>query len=172
MLPSVRIRPLKLFSASYINLQGVANTKVLRNNLRVRMSTLKSPILRKYINSFKWRGMYPSISKCNAKRCSYCKQLCTTSTVTSSVNGRQLSVINNTDLDWKSSEVIYVLKWNETNYGMRYVGQTSRALKIRFDEHYRRKQKPKRVDNFLYRHFKHTGHSPTKVSVQPVEIIT
>ena len=55
---------------------------------------------------------------------------------------------------------------------MQYVGQTSRALKNRFGEHYRRMKKPKRFDNFLYRHFKRTGHSPTKVSVQPVQIIT
>ena len=33
-------------------------------------------------------------------------------------------------------------------------------------------KKPKRFDNFLYRHFKRTGHPPTKVSVQPVEITT
>ena len=55
---------------------------------------------------------------------------------------------------------------------MHYVGQTSRALKIRFGEHYRRMKKPKRFDNFLYRHFKRIGHSPIKVSVHPVEIIT
>ena len=55
---------------------------------------------------------------------------------------------------------------------MQYVGQTSRALKIRFGEHYHRMKKPERFDNFLYRHIKHAGHSPTKVSVQPVEMIT
>ena len=55
---------------------------------------------------------------------------------------------------------------------MQYVGQTSRALKIRFGKHYRRMKKPKRFDNFLYRHFKRNGHSPTNASVQPVEIIT
>ena len=54
---------------------------------------------------------------------------------------------------------------------MQNFGQTSHALKIRFGEHYRRIKKPKRFDNFLYRHFKRTGHSPSKVSVQPVEII-
>ena len=35
-----------------------------------------------------------------------------------------------------------------------------------------RMQKPKIFDNFLYRHFKRTRHSPAKVSVQSVEIIT
>ena len=75
MLPSVRIRPLNLFFASSINLQGAANTNVFRNNLRVRLSPLKSPILHKYTNPFKRRGMYPSISKCNAKRCRSCKHI-------------------------------------------------------------------------------------------------
>ena len=55
---------------------------------------------------------------------------------------------------------------------MQYVGQSRRAIKIRFGEHYRRMKKPKIFDNFLYRHFKRTRHSPTKVSDQPVEIIT
>ena len=52
---------------------------------------------------------------------------------------------------------------------MQYVGQTSHTLKIQSDEHYHRIKKPKRFDNFLYRHFKRTGHSSTNVSVQPVE---
>ena len=38
-----------------------------------------------------------------------------------------------------------------------------------FGGHYRRMKKPKKFDNFLYRHCKRTGHSSTKVSVQPVE---
>ena len=55
---------------------------------------------------------------------------------------------------------------------MQYVGPTGRTLKTGFSEHYRRIKKPiKRFDTFLYRHFTHTGHSPTKVSVQPVEKI-
>ena len=36
---------------------------------------------------------------CNAKRCNCCMHLCTNSTVTSSVNGRKFSVVNNSDLD-------------------------------------------------------------------------
>ena len=59
----------------------------------------KSHILRKYTNPFKRTGMYPSISKCNVKRCRYCKYLCTASTVSSSVNCRRFSVVNNSDLD-------------------------------------------------------------------------
>ena len=39
------------------------------------------------------------ILMCNAKRFVCCTYLCTKTTITSSVNGRQLSIINNTDMD-------------------------------------------------------------------------
>ena len=48
---------------------------------------------------------------------------------------------------------------------MQYVGQTCRKLKNRFGEI----KKPKKIDTFLYQHFKRTGHSPDNVLVQPVE---
>ena len=52
---------------------------------------------------------------------------------------------------------------------MQYVGQTGRALKKRFGEHYRRMNKPKKIDFFLYRHFKRKGHTPANILVQQVE---
>ena len=52
---------------------------------------------------------------------------------------------------------------------MQYVGQTCRKLNNRFGEHYRKIKKPKKIDTFLYQHFKRTGHSPDNVLVQPVE---
>ena len=33
-------------------------------------------------------------------------------------------------------------------------------------------KKPKKIDTFLYRHFKNNGHSPSKIVIQPVEKIT
>ena len=96
---AVRIRPLNLFSASSVDLHGASNTNVLRNNLRVRLSPIKSPVLRKYLNPFKRPSMYPSISKYTANSCNCCIHLCTNNTITSSVNGRTFSVINNSDLD-------------------------------------------------------------------------
>ena len=99
LIPALRLRPLNLLSASSVNLHGLADTSIFHNNLRVMLSPLKSPVLRKYSNPFKRPGMYPSISKCNAKRCNCCMHLCTNSTVTSSVNGRKFSVVNNSDLD-------------------------------------------------------------------------
>ena len=44
---------------------------------------------------------------------------------------------------------------------MQYVGQTGRALKKR--EHYRKMNKPKKIDNF-----KRKGHTPANILVQPV----
>ena len=99
LIPTLSLRQLNLLSASSINLHGLANTSIFHNNLRVMLSPLKSPVLRKYSNPFKRPRMYPSISKCNAKRCNCCMHLCTNSTVTSSVNGRKFSVVNNSDLD-------------------------------------------------------------------------
>ena len=53
---------------------------------------------------------------------------------------------------------------------MQYVGQTCRKMKNRFGEHYRKiKKQKKKIDTFLYQHFKRTGHSPDNVLVQPVE---
>ena len=71
---------------------------------RVKHSTtepLRSP--------FKRRGMYPNVSKCNAKRCVCCTHLCTKITITSSVNGRQFSILNNNDMVLTSSDLIYVI---------------------------------------------------------------
>ena len=78
---------------------GASNTNVLHNNLRVRLSPIKSPVLRIYLNPFKRFSMYPSISKCNAKSCNCCQHVCTNTAITSSVNGRTFLVINNSDLD-------------------------------------------------------------------------
>ena len=48
---------------------------------------------------------------------------------------------------------------------MQYVSQLVVSWKTRFGEHYR---KIKKIDTFLYQHFKRTGHSPNNVLVQQV----
>ena len=63
LIPALRLRPLNLLSASTVSLHGLANTSIFHNNLRVMLSPLKSPVLRKYSNPFKRPGIYPSISK-------------------------------------------------------------------------------------------------------------
>ena len=77
LILAVRSRPLCLLSASSVSLHGLAHTSIFHNNLRVMLSLLKSPVLRKYSNPFKRPGMYPSISKCNSKRCNCYMHLCT-----------------------------------------------------------------------------------------------
>ena len=99
LIPAVRFRPLNLLSASSVNFHGLSNTSIFHNNLRVNLSPLKSRVLGKYSNPVKRLGMYPSSSNSNAKRCHCCMHLCTNSTVTSSMNGRKFSVVNNSDLD-------------------------------------------------------------------------
>ena len=99
LLPTVRVTLLNLISASAVNLHGASNSNMFRNNLQIRLSPLKSPVLRKYINPFKRPGLYLSISKCNAKKCNCCNHLCSMTTITSSVNGRTFSVVNDSDLD-------------------------------------------------------------------------
>ena len=44
-------------------------------------------------------------------------------------------------------------------------------LKTRFSEHYHQMINPHRTDNFLYRHFKQTNHSPSNMFIQHVEKI-
>ena len=102
LLPTVDVSPLKLHSVSFINLYGASNYNIFRNHLRIRLSPIKSPILLKYKNPYKRNSMYsmyPDISKCNAKSCTCCNHLICQSTIISSVNHRQFSVVNNSDLD-------------------------------------------------------------------------
>ena len=73
MLPSAYVSPLKLHSATKINLHGVSDSALFRNHLKVRLSPLKSPVLRNSRSKYRRSVVYPSISKCNAKRCSCCK---------------------------------------------------------------------------------------------------
>ena len=81
MLPSVYVSPLKLHSATKINLHGVSVFALLKNYLNVHISPLKSPVLRNCRSKYRRSVMYSSISEYNAKRCSCCKHLCCKSTI-------------------------------------------------------------------------------------------
>ena len=52
---------------------------------------------------------------------------------------------------------------------MQYVGQTGRALKVRFREHIYKLRQGKRFNNFLYDHFSKSGHSFKDICIQPLE---
>lgn len=106
--PSVRLSRINLSSASSINMTGLQRahcTNLFKNNLKITLSPLKSPILRKYnisttnnLNDGR-RRPYPSIFKCNSKRCRCCDYLNCNSIIKSTVNGRTFSVNINNDID-------------------------------------------------------------------------
>ena len=48
LLPTINITPLKLSSVSSLRLNGASNCNSFRNSLRIRLSPVKSPIIRKY----------------------------------------------------------------------------------------------------------------------------
>ena len=108
-LSKLHLSPISLHSASSVHIHSSVNN--FRDMLpTIRLSPLGSPIIRKYttpFNAFKRRGMYPYVSKCNAKRCVCCTHLCTKTTITSSVNGRQFSIINYKNIKRHETE----LKW-------------------------------------------------------------
>ena len=135
LLLPINISPLKLYSVSSINIYRASNYNMFCNHVRIRLSVIKYPILQKYKNPYKRNGMYSIIFKCNAKSakiCICCNHLICRSTIISLVNYRQFSVVNNSDLDWKSEDVIYVLTCSERDWGMQYVGQPNGPLKLGF----------------------------------------
>ena len=48
LLPTINITPLKLSSVSSIRLNGASNCNIFCSSLRIRLSPVKSPIIRKY----------------------------------------------------------------------------------------------------------------------------
>ena len=64
LLPTFNVSPLKLHSVSSINLYGASNYNIFSNHLRIRLSSIKSPILLKYKNPYKRNSIYLNISKC------------------------------------------------------------------------------------------------------------
>ena len=99
LLPTINITPLKLSSVSSIRRNGASNCNIFHNSLRIRLSPVQSPIILECKNPDKRRSLYPSISKCNVKSCICCSHLNGKSTIRSTVNGRQFSIVNTTDLD-------------------------------------------------------------------------
>jgi hypothetical protein len=101
--PSVVLSPLNLSSVNSFYIPRSINTNIFNNSLRIRLSPIKHTILKKYnitTTNYPHRSrVYPSINKCNSKRCGCCNFLSHRSTITSNVNGRTFNVILNTDID-------------------------------------------------------------------------
>ena len=113
----------KLHSASLINSLGASNDNIFWNRRRIRLSPIKSSVLKKYKNSYKRSSIYFTISNRNAKSCICCKHLNYQSTITPTVNNRRFSVVNNSDLDWKSEDVIYVSTSRREAEGCKRLGR-------------------------------------------------
>ena len=63
---SVMIRPLNLFSAASIDFNGAGNTNMFNKNLRVPLSPIESPILRKYTYLFHKKEVEASVAQLDA----------------------------------------------------------------------------------------------------------
>ncbi len=108
MQPSICLSRINLSSATSVNVTGLQNaqcTHLFKNNLKIKLSPIKSHILKKYnistpikLNDGRRRS-YPFIYKCNLKRCRCCSFLNCQSTIKSTVNGRTFSVNINSDVD-------------------------------------------------------------------------
>ena len=103
--PSVRLVPLNLSSASSFHVPSSSINNIFHSGPKVVLSPLKQSIIRysqvhlhsRYFD--RRRRMYPTITKCNRKRCVCCNHLSTKSTIKSLVNGRVFSVKFNSDID-------------------------------------------------------------------------
>ena len=89
LLPSVYVSPLKLHSSTKINLHGVSDSALFKKHLKVCLFPLKSPVIRNSRSKYRRSVVYPSLSKCSARRCSCCKHLYCKSTIKSNINGGQ-----------------------------------------------------------------------------------
>ena len=111
---------------------------------------------------------------CNARRCLTCHHISCKSTITSSINGNRYGIEIDKDVDWNSSNLIYVITWEARGCGAQYVGETSQSLKGRFRSHSFkiRNNSRRKYKNFLYDHFIKYNHSIENVTITPVEILS
>ena len=96
--PSVEIRPLNTLSASSVNLHGITNSIVFHNNLRIRLSPQNHTFFGNTL--IRTKDVECTLVFLNIMpRGAHVASIFTKPTVTSSVNGTQFSVINNSELD-------------------------------------------------------------------------
>ena len=115
--------------------------------------------------------VHPVINKCNTKRWACCNYISCKSNIKSTVNSRVFSVVLDSDIKWRTTHVIYVQTWSAPGCDIEYVGQTGGALKTRFRVHLRN-CKSKKLRNFLYQHFRKSGHDTDFITIQPVEHVS
>ncbi len=109
----------------------------------------------------------PIIQKCG-NNCLCCKALNTNPLITSSITKKNFCPITESAvLSCDSSGIVYLITCSKCE--IQYVGQTTRALKVRFREH--RNKIIKNDTSFLYKHFQLPGHSIDNLTIQILEVI-
>ena len=185
--PRILLTPLRLPSVSSLHLPGVSGKKLFTTT-KVSLSPLHfgSPNskpqsvsnLGRTAKSFRLANRinrrFSKISMCNARRCLTCHHISCKSTITSSINGNRYGIQIDKDVDWNSSNLIYVITWEARGCGAQYVGETSQSLKGRFRSHSLkiRNNSRRKFKNFLYDHFIKYNHSIENVTITPVEILS
>ena len=118
---------------------------------------LITPILREYNHTV----------KCNKKTCKCCEQIDNSRVIYSNSNGNKFcNRINHEKFDCSTSNVIYLIHCAKCN--LQYVGQTKRKLRERLGRH-RQNAADRNHNNFLYSHFRSTGHSIKDMRVKVLE---
>ena len=118
--PSINLNALNLHSVRrcYIPSNANGHNKLFNSKVKVILSPLKSPVIRKYqidnkinnhIRDTTSGGLYPKVGKCDSRKCICCTHLQTNSTIKSTVNNRSFNIILPKDVTCKSSHLIYVL---------------------------------------------------------------
>lgn len=101
---NVNIPKVNLHSASSFHIPN--STSIFKNIPMVKLTPLRSPIARRHYHGKSFHNSYwssrqpsfPSISKCNVKRCSSCRYLSCKSNIRSTTNGRVFPINISTDI--------------------------------------------------------------------------
>ena len=185
--PRVLHTPLRLPSVSSLHLPGVSckklftTTKVALSPIHFGSPNSKSQSVSnsgRTAKSFRLANRinrrFSKIFTCNARRCLTCHHISCKSTIISFINGKRHGIQIDKDVDWNSSNLIYVITWEARGCGAQYVGETSQSLKGRFRSHSFkiRSNSKRKYKNFLYDHFIKYNHSIENVTITPVEILS
>ena len=103
---------------------------------------------------------------CGSRKCKTCDHLLEGSTFTSNVTCKQYHVCSpSKSMSCGTKNVIYLISCRKC--GVQYVGETSQALRSRFNNH--RNRIKQLCGLYLYHHFNSDGHTPEDVSIMPIE---
>ena len=109
----------KLFEQGYVKERLKSSLKKfdgrygdLMKQYAVPLSQMLNDILANLINR-----RFSKISMCNARRCLTCHHISCKSTITTSINGNRYGIQIDKDVDWNSSNLIYVITWEARGCG-------------------------------------------------------